>query len=106
VGERERRYAANEAWFRLINDQIEANALKHGSGAEHYGFICECSNLDCAEPIRMTLADYERLRADPTHFVILPGHDEPEVETVVYRGDYWIVEKKGRAAGFVSEREA
>ena len=42
--------AANEAWFREINDRIEANALEHGSDSHLYEFICECSNIDCAEP--------------------------------------------------------
>ena len=100
-----RRHAANEAWFREINDQIEASALRHASEMEHFAFICECSNLDCAEPIRMTLADYEGLRANPTHFAIRPGHDEPAIETIVHRGVYWVVEKTGAAAGFVTQRD-
>lgn len=105
VGERARRHAANEAWFRVINDQIEANALRHSAETELFAFVCECSNIDCAEPVRMTLAAYERLRSNPTHFAIVPGHDDPEIEGVVHRGEYWIVEKRGRAAGFVAPRD-
>ena len=97
--------AANEAWFREINDRIEANALEHGSDSHLYEFICECSNIDCAERIRMTLSDYQQLRAHPTRFAIVPGHERPEIEVVVDRGGFWIVEKEGPASGFVARRD-
>jgi len=95
----------NEAWFREINDQIEAAALAHGAVNDVYEFICECANADCAERMQMTLAQYERVRSDPTHFAILPGHEQPDIETVILRDGFWIVAKRGRAAGMVSERE-
>ena len=31
----------------------------------------------------MTLAEYERVRGEPTQFVMVPGHEAPEVERVV-----------------------
>ena len=44
------------------------------------------------------------MRADPRRFVIVNGHELPEVEVVVERhGDYSVVEKVG-AAGDEAER--
>ena len=79
--------AANEAWFREINDRIEANALEHGSDSHLYEFICECSNIDCAERIRMTLSDYQQLRAHPTRFAIVPGHEKLAVAELFHHLD-------------------
>ena len=101
-----RRLATIETWFREINDRIEANALEHGSDPHVYEFICECSNIDCAERIPMTLSDYKHLRAHPARFAIVPGHEQPEIEVVVERTGFWIVEKQGSAAGFVAGRDA
>src|SRR6059058_3463703 len=46
VEARQERLAANEAWFREINEQIESQALKLGSDTHRYDFICECANVD------------------------------------------------------------
>ena len=36
----------------------------------------------------------EQVRAEPTHFLVVPGHELPEVETVVRREDrFWVVRK-------------
>ena len=102
---REQQLAMNEAWFREINDRIEANALRRAGGPHVCEFVCECANIDCAERMRMTLADYEQVRSDPTQFAILPEHDRPETEAVVLRNGFWIVRKTGPAAGVVAERD-
>jgi hypothetical protein len=106
VEEWKKRLAVNEAWFREINDRIEANALEHGSDPHLYEFICECANIDCAERMRMTLFEYEQLRAHPARFAIVPGHEQPEIETVVERNTFWVVEKKGLAARVVGGNDA
>jgi hypothetical protein len=106
VDARQERLAANEAWFREINEQIESQALKLGSDTHRYDFICECANVDCAERMKMTLAEYEAVRAHPERFAIVPGHDYPEIEDVVARNGIWLVEKRGRGAGAVPGRGA
>jgi hypothetical protein len=44
----------------------------------------------------MTLVEYEAVRAEPTRFAIVPGHEQPEIETIVERHDptYLVVEKR------------
>ena len=68
------------------------------SDAHLFAFFCECSNIDCTLSMPMSLAVYEEVRADPTTFVVAPGHELPEIEEVVRRTpDYQIVRKHGDA---------
>jgi hypothetical protein len=54
----------------------------------------------------MTLADYERLRSEPTWFAIRPGHEILDVESVVERkGGYDIVQKHEGVPTRVAEEE-
>lgn len=56
--------------------------------------VCECGRLRCTELIEISGADYEKLRSDPTCFVVLPGHELPDLEEVVARlGRYSVVRK-------------
>jgi hypothetical protein len=64
------------------------------------------SDKSCEEPVRLTIAEYEAIRREPTHFLVVPddAHVVPDVEIVVERTDrYWVVEKMGHAAT-MSER--
>ncbi len=50
--------------------------------------------MDCAERIELSRSEYERIRSRQTFFVVVPGHELPEIERVVERADrYAIVEK-------------
>jgi hypothetical protein len=80
---REERLARNEAVFREVNERIQA--LQETSSTdpeEEIDFLCECGNEECTETVQMTLAEYEDVRNDATQFVVLPGHETPEVERV------------------------
>jgi hypothetical protein len=57
-------------------------------------FACECDHPDCARALELPLAEYERVSAPADQFVVVPGHEDPEVEVVVEtRGSYLIVSK-------------
>jgi hypothetical protein len=98
VGAREERLAGNEALFREVNDRVAAVAthfIDVDTRGETVDFTCECGRADCAEPIVMTLTEYEAVRAEPTRFAVAPGHEQPEIETVVKRHPtYFVVEKR------------
>jgi hypothetical protein len=82
--ERRRRFAENEALYRSVNEQIEAVSREFASTTDQtLGILCECGQLDCAAQIELSVGTYERVRADPTLFVVVPGHDNPSVEVVV-----------------------
>jgi hypothetical protein len=104
---REERLAKNEIVFRDVNERLEDMAGDQALRNEHdLGFLCECSNVDCTLRLRLTLADYERARRDPSQFIVAQGHELPEIEEVVFVGDgYQIVRKGGGAAQLAEERD-
>jgi hypothetical protein len=93
VNDRVRRIGENEALFRSVNEEV----LGVGETFEIKGslrMICECGVESCIEQIELSGKEYEAVRAEPTHFAIKPGHDEPDVETVIERyPTYWVVRK-------------
>jgi hypothetical protein len=101
---RKRRMAQNEALARRINDRIEYQRPRNGESADT--FICECVRVDCGGVLDLSIAEYARVRSQPRRFVVLPGHEQPAVESTVevYPG-YLVVEKRGEA-GRIAEAEA
>jgi hypothetical protein len=93
MGPRAERVGKNEAVFREVNERIN-----EVTGYENAEYLCECGYANCTETIFMTVAEYEGVRFDPTHFAVLPQHELPEFEDVVTRSDsYLVVQKKAGA---------
>lgn len=91
---RAKRIADNELLFRSLNERIEEVA--GSSGYATMSAVCECGDALCFAPISMPLTEYERVRDSPTgrRFLVKPGHEIPDLETVVERHDtYSVVEK-------------
>jgi hypothetical protein len=79
--------------FANANERIRMTAESYDFG-EPVPFLCECSEVTCVESIRLSLATYREARAGAGAFIVLPGHEDPEVERVVARGNgYLVVEK-------------
>jgi hypothetical protein len=97
MDERTRRIGENEALYRAVNEKIEGLNEAFGMVAETMAVICECGELSCTEQITLDLPTYERVRSDPTQFVVLPGHELPDVEEVIERHEGFFVIRK--AAG-------
>lgn len=93
----QKRIAANEDTFREINDGI-ARGQWPGEETSTVSFRCECARLGCNLLIGLTVAEYEAVRRHARRFFVSPGHELPEVETVVEtRGNYVVVEKRAEA---------
>jgi hypothetical protein len=75
------RVASNQSTFRDANEKIEA-AAKRVEDAIPMPFLCECCNPDCTEIARLTVQEYEAVRARSTAFFVLPGHETTHVEGV------------------------
>jgi hypothetical protein len=106
MDERETRLARNETLFRSVNERIEQAATSTTAGAHVFEFVCECSNADCNLLLPLTVPEYETIRKNPKLFIVAPGHELPEIETVILRReDYQIVTKRGEAADYVAERD-
>jgi hypothetical protein len=98
--------ARNEALFREVNEQIEAVSKDAPLDEEPIGFLCECDNKDCAEKVGASRAEYEQVRGVATHFIVLPGHEDPAVEHVVSRNErFLVVAKEGVAAQDAEETD-
>jgi hypothetical protein len=97
---RKERIAKNEALFRAINEVLrdpEDGRLE---------VTCECGDSACEMILQVPVAVYERTRADPTRFVIAPGHVIPEVEDVIESAEgYEIVRKHNDAAEIAEETD-
>lgn len=92
------RAAANESVFREINEGIERGQWP-GEEEALVSFRCECARLGCNDLIELSVREYERIRANPRRFMVLPGHERTEVETVVEREPgFLVVEKVDQAA--------
>lgn len=101
--ERTRRVGENEALFRVVNERIESLNIAFAAITETMDVVCECGNIDCAERVVLGISDYERVREDPTHFVLVPGHELPGVESVIETGEgFVVVEKRGGLAAEVA----
>lgn len=91
------RLAANEDTFRSLNEGI-ANGRWPGEESQTINFRCECARLGCNLLVGLRLAEYEAVRSNSRRFFVRPGHELPEVETVVERcGNYVVVEKLAEA---------
>jgi hypothetical protein len=94
MDERVRRIGENEALYRTINEKIEGLNETFGLVAGSMSVVCECGSLECTEQISLDIPTYERVRSDPTHFVVIPGHEIPDVETVIEQHDGFHVIRK------------
>jgi hypothetical protein len=91
VIDQERR-AKTEALFRDVNERIAESAELFDAGETE--FVCECSDPSCTHRVSATLTEYEEVRDDPARFVLVPGHEQKDIERVVSdRGRFRIVEK-------------
>jgi hypothetical protein len=76
--------------FVRANEQIRASAEKYNF--EHQvPFLCECSEVTCTGSVRLSLTTYREARTSIDRFLLLPGHDDPQVERIVARGDGYVL---------------
>ncbi|MFZ1879704.1 MAG: ANTAR domain-containing protein [Gaiellaceae bacterium] len=88
-GARAERIVQTEIFFRAINEEI---ALLDGTATTLY--LCECGNPACVEGISLPPGALEKLHLSPRHFVVLDGHEIPDVETVVDHADGYLIVRK------------
>jgi uncharacterized protein (DUF1499 family) len=91
------RAARNQALFRAINEELKVAI--HALDPESLTIACECADPACVETLEVDAEQYAQIRAQPTHFIVLPGHIYPELERVILDdGRFQIVEKTDEAA--------
>jgi hypothetical protein len=102
---RAERIAENEARFRDINERLRGDLQPVTGETEPVRFVCECGNASCREGVGVPLREYRAVRLNPLRFAVVPGHEIPDLETVVERhGAYVVVEKPADVAHIVEQR--
>jgi hypothetical protein len=83
-----------------VNSQFAGAAARGSTSEELIELFCECGQeTPCDQRVNVTAATYERVRSDPTTFILLPGHGKVSVEHVIERGEGFIIARNfGRAA--------
>ena len=98
---REEGLANTEILFREVNESIQS--LAGGLGGDDHEFICECSRIACADLVKLSRLDYERVRAEGARFFVVPGHEDASVELIVATTPTYLVVEKDGHAGIVAE---
>jgi hypothetical protein len=94
MSERAVRIGHNEALFRNVNEQIEDINRAFAELTRTMDVVCECGVLSCSERLLVPVSEYEEVRADSALFLVVPGHEKPEVEHLVEdRGGYYVIRK-------------
>jgi hypothetical protein len=102
---RDERIAKNEAVFRAANRELE-QATEEAGGDGVLDVLCECGQEGCSGLIRLTVAEYDGVHSQDDRFVVVPGHENPTIETVVERREaYLVVDKFGEAEEIAEESE-
>ena len=84
MDERDERIAKNETMFRAANREIEQAEQEGGAGpGQLIEVLCECGRQGCGGVITLTVADYDGVHSQADRFVVLRGHESPEIEKVV-----------------------
>ena len=117
MSRREERLARNEAFFRELNERLEAATP---DSAEELVVVSECADEDCVQRLTMREGEYEAIRAHvargrprgrqdeairahDTHFVVAVGHVDVRIEDVVRHTDRFEVVAKRGVAGEIAE---
>jgi hypothetical protein len=90
---RAERIAENETLFRAANERMAEWEERDRSDATEL-YFCECADPECNQKVRLHGSDYERVRSDPCHFFVVPGHEIPDVETVLESHEEWVLIEK------------
>jgi hypothetical protein len=88
------RIVQTELFYRAVNEEIARN-----DGHGEVLFLCECGNAACAEGIELPTDVLLQLDAENGLFVVLPGHEIPDLETVVDRRDGYLVVRRSSHSG-------
>jgi hypothetical protein len=88
--------------FRNANKGIARKAVDLGARDAPLPFVCECGDRRCRELARLTLREYEDVRAQPNQFLVVPGHDGAAEERTLKATDRYVIVVKEEEAGRIA----
>ena len=102
----EKRAALNQAVARDANETVEDLAGAWDPPADPIDIRCECSDADCRATLRVSVAEYESVRDDPRHFLVVQEHVDERIDRVIGTvRSYVLVEKIGEGADIAEETD-
>jgi hypothetical protein len=96
------RLAKNEILFRAVNERLDDLATPWSKTTD---YLCECSETSCVEIVELTNDEYERVRSRATVFVVVPGHERPEIEKLVEANERFMLVEKVVAVDEIIEED-
>jgi hypothetical protein len=88
-----------------LDERIEQLSMSGGVDRHRYELVCECADAGCCQRLPITVSEYETIRRSPTLFIVAPGHELPDIETVVARRKaYEIVTRRAEATDHAAAR--
>jgi hypothetical protein len=88
-----------------VNEQIESLNQGFGSDLPSLTVICECADGGCTDRIEIAVSEYEQVRSHPHRYIVIPGHEVPEFESVVQSEHaYDVVQKRPGEAAELAEK--
>jgi hypothetical protein len=106
MGASDERVPKNDAKFREANERIYGSAREYDV-AEAIPFLCECADPRCMAIIRLSAAEYDRIRADARRFFGAPGHAEPylaSLEVVERHATYEVMAVRSERPDEIAEQ--
>jgi hypothetical protein len=92
--ERQARAAQNELVFRAVNEQIVKMTDRFRAQLSDIDIVCECAETSCVGTIRIDAGEFSAVERVEGTFLVLPGHENEEVEQVLQRqAKYFVVLK-------------
>jgi hypothetical protein len=76
----EERIHAGPELFRYANEKILELRLPW---IDEYELVCECASPSCFEVLHIEPEAFEAVCLAPLEFVVLPGHDDPQLDELV-----------------------
>ena len=80
------RLTVNQEVLREVNEHIRGVAELSSSI-----FVCECSDAACLGTLELRLEEFDRIRSNPTWFILKPGHAEMSIEAVLEENTGYLV---------------
>jgi len=102
LDQQQQRAAKNESLASDVTERIE----HLGGDSSFVEFVCECTQAACRQTVPLTIEEYDQVRREANQFLVLPGHDVPEVEQVVALSYRHLVVAKRGAGRRIAERLA
>jgi len=92
--------------YRAVNLEVERVSEELGGGPnDRLEILCECGEDGCDATLDVSRADYDEAHEQRDRFMVVPGHEDEQLEGVVKRTPEYLVVDKFGAAERIAEAE-